>query len=265
MCYSALLERSHEAIQKLIGDVDFSSWEQAANSVTTAKLPVDGRIYPKYLAPVIVNQDTHPKTLSAVPMIYSAYAPPYIAVEQAKRLTTYNARRDSLEKRFWHEAIHHHHGVIALKGFFEWVNVGTLIKAGVVKLEEVQEQFEVQKRTRQKNWVEKGKDLNKFKPTKTELKRVEERDIIIFFRPKSGEVMFAPVIFTANPSQPNDPKGFAIITDIPNPEIIEAGHDRMPVNLRVDFLYDWLNCKNLKESQEILDHQVKEYYFHSLG
>ena len=269
MCYSALIrddieklarEFSAEVTKTLWGNV----YETERSAPTKIKLPgLDNRIFPKYIAPIIRYKA---KKRIIEPMYYSAYPPSYMSDTQAKQLTTFNARRESLSKRFWSEAIGVNHGLIVLKGFYEWVAVKNLVKAGVASIDDVIEEFQRQSDQRKKKWMQSGKNIEEYKPSKTELTNPMFRQIIIEFKVKSNHDLLVPVIFTSNHENSNDLNGFAIITDNPNPEIAATGHDRMPINLVFNNAEEWLQaagCK-LHEIYRLFDEQKPEYYYHNI-
>ena len=55
---------------------------------------------------------------------------------------------------------------------------------------------------------------------------------------------------------------FAIITTDPTKEILEAGHDRSPININRDQLIRGLRQTPHKKSLEILEHPKTVYYSH---
>lgn len=217
----------------------------------------DHRIFPGYYAPVII---LHHLCKSIVPMRYSAYHPSYLSPAAAKGLSTFNARKDSLDKRFWSEAFGVGHGFVVTYAFYEWVPVRQLLKAGKVTMEQVVNEFNRQAEERRQNWLAKGKDLAKIKPTKTERKNPLERDIMVMFKPVSGHAMLLPVIYSCHKT--HDDRGFAIITDEPNPEIRLAGHDRMPISLSHDSIEAWLNPADLALARRVLDDKRDATYQH---
>jgi putative SOS response-associated peptidase YedK len=60
---------------------------------------------------------------------------------------------------------------------------------------------------------------------------------------------------------------FAAITDEPPPEIAAAGHDRVIVNLKPEYIDAWLNPdpKNLQAQYEILQDPVRPDYEHRMA
>lgn len=71
-----------------------------------------------------------------------------------------------------------------------------------------------------------------------------------------------------------DPKGeapdlysFAAVTDDPEPEVAEAGHDRTVINLKPQHILAWLNPdpNNLQGMQDIMDDKQHPFYEHRLA
>ena len=87
----------------------------------------------------------------------------------------------------------------------------------------------------------------------------------IKFNPRTGETMYIACLW----SHWTDPEGkepdlysFAAITDTPEPEVAEAGHDRTIINIRPENVDAWLNPdpKNLAAMDAILDDKRHPYY-----
>jgi len=168
MCYSALLKQDMKYLEDEFGaEAVKELWHKIYESekVNPKKFRFaakDNRIFPNYFAPVITMGGDN---LEIRPMQYSAFPPSYMPVESAKKLTTFNARRDSLGKRFWSESFGVNHGLIILGGFYEWVKVQNLVKAGRVSIDSIKKEFEAQSELRKNKILTAGK---KYKPTKTE-------------------------------------------------------------------------------------------------
>ncbi len=250
MCFSVYVRQDFENLEiEYDADTNFGKWNRLI--VTQAKLPdEDSRIFANYYAPVITYIDNK-KVIE--PMRYSCYSPSYMTEAQVKKLSTFNARRDSLQKRFWSEAFGVNHGIIVLKGFYEWVAVKDLVKTGVVTIDQIRAKFEQESEERKQKILSQGK---KYAPTKTELKDPIFRNIIIEFRPDISEDLVVPVIYNTN--KEGTDYGFAIITDEPTPEIQAAGHDRMPINLSRNAIEDWLHPQGKSFEQIDLLFDVKE-------
>jgi putative SOS response-associated peptidase YedK len=219
----------------------------------------DGRIFPNYLAPVIRGVDGK-RVIE--PIRYSAYPPNYIPKANAEKLTTYNARLDSLDKKFWSESFMVMHGVIIISGFYEWVAVADLVKAGSVSIAQVTEEFATQAAQRKIRLLAAGK---KYVPTKTDLLKPMQRKTIIKFTPQDGHDLIVPVIISADAS--TGLKGFAIVTTDPRPEITSAGHDRMPCHLSRTEIDLWLETKKQSRDNflQLLARTRDEYFIHQLA
>ncbi|MCX6124413.1 MAG: SOS response-associated peptidase family protein [Proteobacteria bacterium] len=196
-------------------------------------------------------------------MRYGAYPPAHI--QDPKRYTTYNARRDNLTSRFWSDAFQLHHGFIVLTGFFEWVLVEELLKAGAVHLQDVVSEFDRLSHGRRDQLQNQGK---KWRPTPSELMEPAKRRIVIQFHPEDQEDLVVPVIFSKSKlSDGQVVAGFAIVTDTPPPEVLQAGHDRCPVVLRPGIESAWINVdyKAVKEFDALLTERRPLKFQHRLA
>jgi putative SOS response-associated peptidase YedK len=255
MCYSALVYQSRKdledryfahTVREQIEAFDSRSKENPKLYPAVAE-----RIYPGHYAPVIYDKGGR-RVLEL--MRYSAYFPPYAP----KAFSSFNARRDNLTSPYWKEAVRNH-GFIVLKGFYEWVNVADLLKAGIVKIDDVKADFARQAEERKQKILSSGK---KYKPTPTELKDPRFRRIVIEFKPEDGEDLIVPVIF----NQGDVFEGFALITDEPPREIAEAGHDRCPIILDPKYLDQWLGSSGINaEIDSLLTHRKRTTFRHWLA
>jgi putative SOS response-associated peptidase YedK len=161
-----------------------------------------------------------------------------------------------------------HHGFVVLEAFYEWVAVKDLLRAGVVTLQEVKAEFEKQAEERKSRILAAGK---KYKPTPTELKDPRLRQIVIEFKPDDGRHLLVPTIFSFSEEgegfDGGRDVGFAIITDVPTPEIENAGHDRCPVILDQHEIEQWLNPKSMaaEDFLELLQNRKKPMFEHRLA
>lgn len=249
MCYSALVQRQLDYLEKKFGATpvreQFLSFEKhsAADSKRFPKL--QDRIYPGYYAPIIHMVEDQ-RVIS--PMRYSVYPPDFF--KSSRKYTSYNARRDNLQSPFWADSFSQHHGLIILKGFYEWVEVRDLINARLAALEALKAEFERQSTERKRRLEAQGK---KYRPTPAEKKDLLDRRTIIEFHDRSGRDLLVPVIFSSIKLDDGSADfGFAIVTDDPPPEVIEAGHDRCPVILDFNYADDWLTPQG-KSQQELND------------
>jgi putative SOS response-associated peptidase YedK len=89
---------------------------------------------------------------------------------------------------------------------------------------------------------------------------------VLEFVPKDG----APMLIACLWSHWSDPAGkepdllsFAAITDVPEPEVAAAGHDRTIINIKPAHLDTWLNpTGDLAALEAILDDKAHPYYEH---
>ncbi|GLR00123.1 SOS response-associated peptidase family protein [Dyella mobilis] len=93
---------------------------------------------------------------------------------------------------------------------------------------------------------------------------------VVQFKPRTGEPMFIACLW----SNWTDPKGeepdllsFAAITDEPEPEVAETGHDRTIINIKPEHIDAWLNPdpKNIAALHAIFDDKRHPYYEHRLA
>lgn len=89
----------------------------------------------------------------------------------------------------------------------------------------------------------------------------------VSFAPTGYERMWAASLY----EEYDDPKigkvlSFAMVTDLPPPEIAEAGHDRCPIFLREDFIDAWLRPAgiSIKNLDQLLDHRQDVYFENSM-
>jgi putative SOS response-associated peptidase YedK len=230
MCYSAMVEQDIKSLERAFGAVtdgeSMRTYEQLKISQKEHVPPLSARIYPGYFAPIVIYGFQNRQPLVQL-MRYSIDPPDF--AQGNTRYTTYNARRDNLSSAFWSGSFHRNHGIAVLKGFYEWVAVKDLVRAGVVSIDQVRHEFERQRDERRNRLKALGKP---FKPTKAELTSPMFRKIVIEFRPEQSSELLVPIIYSTI-ERPGDFKrrGFAIVTDSPPPEVMGAGHDRCPVFL----------------------------------
>lgn len=264
MCYSALVERDLNALKQLFGATfsqdQFDRYNQR-HAMDPKRFPEQRpRIFPGSYAPIITVANGQ-RVIDF--MRYGAYPPS--SVKNPSAYTTFNARRDNLTSSFWSEAFRKQHGFVVLKGFFEWVAVKDLLKAGVVTLDFVIAEFKRQSEERAENLKAKGKQ---YKPTPTELKDPRFRQIVIEFKPVDQTMMLVPVICSTS-QLPNfgEDRGFAIITDDPPDEVSAAGHDRCPIVLSLEQVPLWLDCtqKSASDFDKLLSTKTLPHFTHMLA
>lgn len=95
--------------------------------------------------------------------------------------------------------------------------------------------------------------------------RPDGKNLVLQFRPNPPETMLVACLWSrwTAPGQ-KDLLSFAIITDDPPPEILEAGHDRCPVPIKPEHIDAWLNPDplNLDAMDAILAARHQPYYEH---
>ncbi|MFZ0871970.1 MAG: SOS response-associated peptidase family protein [Rhodanobacter sp.] len=95
-----------------------------------------------------------------------------------------------------------------------------------------------------------------------------EQNVEILFTPSTGENLFVACLWTYVEAAGDDPGfyNFAVITDDPPLEVVEAGHDRCPVPIREENIDAWLSPdpSNLTAAYAILDDRVRPLYEHRL-
>lgn len=174
------------------------------------------RIYPKYFAPLILEEGGERKT---VPARYRVL--PRSGVEYPDEYNTYNAVREMLAvRRTWKPLFGQKHALFPFLRFYEWLK---------------------NPRTGKKEEVP--------------------------FAPSGYQRMWAASLY----EEYDDPRigkirSFAMITDLPPPEVAEAGHDRCPIFLREDCVDAWLRPqgKATEELDQILDSKQNAYFENSM-
>lgn len=264
MCYSALVKRDLNDLHRRYGGIvireQVDDYLQASAAMPKLYPPLADRIYPGHYAPVI-----YPRAGERVIGIqrYGAYPPPHIAVPS--RYTTFNARLENLSSPFWSQAFGHHHGMVVFRAFYEWVEVKTLLQAGVVSIDQVRATFTQQMDDRRKHVEAAGKV---WKPTATEVKDPKLRKIIIEFRPLDGADLLIPVIYSMQQLEGGRiDAGFAVVTYEPPPEISDAGHDRCPVVLEAADMEVWMNPqgKTAAAMSQLLKSRRRVVFGHALA
>ena len=221
MCFSAeaqinrnYLEAKYNAIYD---EISFTKYKSLSESEPKKYRSIEDNpvIFVNYYAPLITLVNGN-RVIQ--PMRYSTYLPEKF--RGTKKYSSYNARKDNLQSKFWSDSFMKNHGIIILKSFFEWVGVKDLLASNYIDIKEIENDFKYQEEKRKLKVVESGKI---FKPTPSERKAVNEREIIVRFNPTQNEDMVVPVIFNLSPDEPF--KGFAIVTDAPLIEILKEGHN----------------------------------------
>ncbi len=263
MCYSALVKQDLKYLKSHFGAIlvreQFEEYDLYSAADPKKYPKVAERIYPGSYAPVVYEKNGQRQIEL---MRYGTFPP--ASISNPQKYTSFNARRDNLLSNFWANAFMKNHGFIVLNGFFEWVSVSDLLKAGVVTLKQVEHEFKQQTEDRRKK-IEAAK--KNYKPTPTELKDPKDRKIIIQFYPNDDQDLLVPVIFSEQEKASDRlQKGFAIITDEPPLEVSSAGHDRCPIVLEESALTEWLrpDLVSAAQMQETLSLRARLRFGHSL-
>ena len=116
MCYSALVKSDLKKLESQFGAEavkELWDWVYETHKSDPKKIKLPGsdhRIFPKYIAPAMYQKDNK---IVIEPMRYSVPTPSFID-PKINKYTTFNARFDNLDSRFWSEAFMVHHGFIVL-------------------------------------------------------------------------------------------------------------------------------------------------------
>jgi putative SOS response-associated peptidase YedK len=80
---------------------------------------------------------------------------------------------------------------------------------------------------------------------------------LIQFKPKEDKYLWAACLWDRWTGKEQTLESFAIVTDLPHPDVLAKGHDRTPVFLEEKVLEYWLNPKNESKDElyEILQQQ----------
>lgn len=91
----------------------------------------------------------------------------------------------------------------------------------------------------------------------------EGNKLVLEFKPKTKEHMNIACLYDNWFGEDGEIiQSFAIVTRNPEPEVLEAGHDRTPVNLSHEDLDKWLITENKQPNQflELLDNPHRPFY-----
>ena len=90
------------------------------------------------------------------------------------------------------------------------------------------------------------------------------RNAVLEFTPKEGGEVILPGLWDTWGEGKNRLDTFAVITDDPNPEVAETGHDRTPIPMKDENIDRWLNPGRLSEEElfEIMADKRRFYFKH---
>ena len=200
--------------------------EKMADLTRPDLLPKDERLYPKMYGGFIIRRDV---VNLLTPMRYYCRPSGTPASIEKEYPTLYNARRDNLD-RFWRRQFGHHHAIVVMDSFYEYVNLHDKEHRPLASGEKA--------------------------------KRVE-----LQFTPESPEPMLMACIWSRWIGDEESVRGAAVITDDPTPEIAAAGHDRSPIALRPENVEAWLTPagRTVDELQALLTDKQTTTYRHELA
>jgi putative SOS response-associated peptidase YedK len=189
--------------------------------------PSDSQIFPKWYAPVVVNEGGR---LLIRPMRYLCRLPGKPANYDERFKGTYNARRDNLNG-FWSGVYGRHHGIMVIDSFYE----------------------NVPRHLYEKRELAAGED--------------EENMILHFNPQPPNPMVIACVWSHWTGAEGPDLYSFAAVTDDPPPEILATGHTRCPISLKEDNVREWLSPSQVSKPrlEEILSDHVELYYEHRIA
>jgi putative SOS response-associated peptidase YedK len=194
-----------------------------ANLRRTDSKPGDGRIFPFWYAPVLVEEAGERLIL---PMRYHCRAHGKPAGTDRRYPGLYNARRDNLEG-YWKGLFGQHHAVCLVQSFYENVAL-----------------HDFEKRELRPN--EKPQNL-----------------VLHFNPQPAGDMLVACLWDRwQKPGEP-DLYSFAAITDEPPTEVAATGHNRCIIPLESENLSAWLTpCADPDAYYALLDDRERPYYEH---
>ncbi len=94
------------------------------------------------------------------------------------------------------------------------------------------------------------------------VKTMKGENEVIEFTPRSKGDLLVPCLFDHNEEGAFALDSFALITDDPNPEVLQAGHDRTPIFINPEFMNDWLitNSPDRKKFDQVLENKDPTYF-----
>lgn len=188
----------------------------------------DDRIFAGHYCPVLIMDGDG--QLMVRPMRFLCRPAGKPAFYDIKYPGTYNARRDSLNG-FWKALFGHTHAVVMANAFYENVKLHRLEKRELTVGE-------------------------------------TQQNVILKFIPEGGQPMALASLWSHWTGKgEHDLLSFALITDEPPLEVLDAGHDRCPVPLKAGNLGRWLAAPVATKANydEMLEDKERPYYAHLLA
>jgi len=203
----------------------------------------DGRIFPYWYAPVLVNEASE-RVIK--PMRYHCRLSGKPASIDSRYPGLYNARRDNLEG-FWKSQFGRHHAYCVVQSFYENVALHDFEKRELRAGEKAQKRalhFNPQPATAM-DGGSAGNAGEVFRPS----------DMLVACLWDSWQKPGAPELLS-----------FAAITDDPPPEVAATGHNRCIIPLKPQNLDAWLTPgADLATYYALLDDRERPYYAHELA
>ncbi len=202
--------------------------EQLSDKLKRLRMPQideeDNRIFPRWYAPVIVN-DGGRRVLR--PMRYQCRLAGKPAFYDKKFPGTYNARRDSLDN-YWSPVFGKHHGILVVDSFFE----------------------NVPRHLYERRELAAGE--------------AEENRVLHFNPDTGTPMIIACLWSHWEQAGEASLDSFAAITDEPPQEILITGHTRCIISIKEANVRDWLSPEGLSKQrlEEILSDKVTPLYRH---
>ena len=188
--------------------------------------PNDGRIFPFWYAPVLVNE-ANERVIK--PMRYHCRPSGKPASIDSRYPGLYYARRDNLEG-FWKNQFGRHHAYCVVQSFYENVALHDFEKRELHDGEKAQNR------------------VLHFNPQPAS-------DMLVACLWDSWQKPGQPALLS-----------FATITDDPPPEVAATGHDRCIISLKPQNLSSWLTPgEDLATYYSLLDDRERPYYAHELA
>jgi putative SOS response-associated peptidase YedK len=189
----------------------------------------DARIYPMVYAPLVVMEDGK---YVVKPMRYHCRPFGVDAEDWDRKFSgTYNARRETMEEKFWKQLFGKKHAFMIVHSFFENVSLHNFER----------------------------RELRPNEPL---------TNVVLHFDPQPKADMLLACLWDRwiGPDK-EELLSFAAITGEPPEEVAAAGHDRCVIPLKEENLAAWLNPEGMDKAalNAMLDDRERPYYEHRLA